>query len=259
MATSIPAAALPQGDTVNLGESSDTQRSITLTRGGRTGFYPASRNVAKEKTVAFMVFDGFQDPDNGQTTIIEAKGPDGKVYVATRTDHNQSSGGSATFMSAEAEGFGGTQPDSGQATYIGQYAGFLERSATTTHPGLVQSYIHGNTVLNADFGAGTVDGLITGRQRYLTTNGNLVGTMEDINLGQHNIMNGQSVGMGLTTGGKLAGRPNPVGGDLGGEWNVLFGGENAVSAGGTVVIDHNYTQTSIKDDYVETGVFAVSQ
>lgn len=152
----------------------------------------------------------------------------------------------ATTAGASAESFGGIRPESGSASYSGEYVGFLTRNDT-------QSVIVGTVNLDADFGSNAIDGSITGRERFLTSDGTKAGDMLDVDLGSHSLLNGARGPGGIATGGAL-GRTtvyvpeSPVAGS----WNVVLGGDNAAAAGGTVQIEHDYFNA----DFVENGGFA---
>ncbi len=164
---------------------------------------------------------------------------------------------------ARIDSNGGDVPTSGSANYAGEYIGFLTRDTTTSRPNLTQSFIAGDVSLTADFSksGGQVSGSITNRERFVTSNGNYADNMADVFLGTHSISNGASAGTGLLAGGGLRNSDYvPEGGGLVGEWSVAFGGQGAVDAGGVVEIIHDYQNGGrTPDDYIETGVFAVTR
>lgn len=189
------------------------------------------------------VFQSFTS-SSGARQLYEAESDLGTVSVFAIANT-----AGVAIAGATAESFGGTVPTTGSASYSGEYVGFLTGSDT-------QSVIVGTVNLDADFASSAIDGSITGRERFLTSNGEKAGDMLDIDLGRHSLADGASNPGGIATGGAL-GRTtvyvpeSPVAGS----WNVALGGEDAAVAGGTVQITHDYEIA----DFVETGGFAVNR
>lgn len=224
---------------------------------GKTGQVTLTRDRNK-------VVDGFQtfggSPD--EFMLFESIGGTGIVQVKAQVDDTHNN---PDQFKDSASGFsaGGNTPTKGTAQYGGKYAGFLTRGSSTSNPGLTQSYIGGDVTMTADFSKNEVSGVISNRNRYLTSNGAVAGSMGNITLGAHSISGGQSVGQGATAGGRVPGnRFLPAAGDnLQGNWSVAFGGADAIEAGGLVEVNHDYLQGNglTPDDYVETGGFVASK
>jgi len=220
---------------------------------GRAGQMTLTRD--RNKVVdGFQTFGGARD----EFMLFESIGGTGIVQVKAQVDDTHNNPNS---FKDSASGFsaGGNTPNKGTAQYGGKYVGFLTRGPSTSNPGLTQSYIGGDVTMTADFSKNEVSGVISNRNRHLTSNGAFVGNMGNIALGTHSISAGQSVGQGTTAGGQLNSNfyQPATGGDLQGNWSVAFGGTDAIEAGGLVEIDHNYLQGNglTPDDYVETGGF----
>jgi len=209
---------LQSGTPPSVTETSATSRRVGYQIGntGRFASHGISRNPNRD-VPGFLAFGGARD----DVFLFEAKNESGTVRIAEIVDDTTLT--ATEFLGATATANGGTIPTNSSATYSGAYAGFLTRGPGTTRPGLTQSYFTGDVVLNADFGAGVVDGSIVNRERFLTTTGASAGSVTDISLGTLAIANG--------------------------------------IAGGTVLIDHDYQNGSAQtpDDYIETGGFVATK
>jgi len=190
-----------------------------------------------------------------QTILLEVSGDDSEAFVSAA---NASIEGNSAFLGVAATSDGGTMPVIGTAQYDGFYGGVLTVLSGSL---LSESFISGAVEINVDFANATASGAITARQRYLTASGaDATSDFADISLGQVSLLPGQSDGPGFTGGGRLE-QANAVPADpsgvLEGEWSILFAGDNAEEAVGTVIISHNYIQENggISNDFREHGVF----
>jgi hypothetical protein len=165
---------------------------------------------------------------------------------------------------SDATTVGGSVPLAGTASYDGEYVGFFSRNGSASNPRLTQSYVQGDVSMTADFSAESVNGEVTDRIRYATTDDRQLGTMADITLGTLDINGGRSSNAGGDTqGGRLVQANSRTFNNrqLGGNWTVALSGNAAADAVGTVTVDHNYLNSTglIQNDYVETGVFALTK
>ena len=213
--------------------------------------------VSRDPSRDVPLFDAFSSDTSG-VLLFEAVGDSGTVHVAAKADDDAT----GVQVGANADSRGGTLPQSGTASYVGAYAGFLTRGPATSIPNLTQSYISGTLNLTANFRTGTVSGAITDRQRYRTSTTNLLGTMGDVTLGALTVSGGASDDDGVTSGGGIEGAAYVPAGPLRGVWDLGLGGDGAAEAGGTVQIIHDYRNTEpgdTPDDYVEIGGFAAAR
>lgn len=232
--------------------SADSVRISIPTSASRTLSVGASTSASDDQQVFRAYRNAFS-----QYLIFDAVSDDGRVSVFA--NHNDTSPDS--LPGARAQSFGGTLPASGSASYTGEYVGFLTRDATTSVPGLTESYIVGDVSLTADFARGSASGAITNRDRYLTSNGGFASDMGDVTLSNLSFDSTGAGTGGQTSGGRVdLSRYQPAGGGtLDGSWGIAFGGDDATSAGGTVEIIHDYDNTLVSDDYIETGGFVAAK
>lgn len=197
-------------------------------------------------------FRKFGAPGDDNALLFEARGDHGVVRVSAKTN----TGVPPTYLSNTATSFGGVMPTTGTASYTGRYTGVLTEKLNQT----TESYMQGNVSITADFDGDLVSGSISPRSRLLTENDTRAPTdFEGVTLEAHSFANGTSVTDGSTTGGRLdqANAQPEGGGELEGNWNVAFGGDQATEVFGTVTITHDYDQSGdgISADFVERGVF----
>lgn len=232
-------------------------RSVTSTTTPSTG---VPFTLSRTNVNAATGFDTFRGGPNAVYYLYEASDVNGSAYIMTFVD------AALPAIAFNLSSPGGSMPVSGTARYAGQYVGFLVTIPTDSPTTIVQSYIAGDVGLNADFGAATISGSITNRVRTITATGVPSPIpMEDVQLRANSIANGQSANINSATEGGRIVDPAYIsanGQPLRGNWQVIFGGDQAASVMGEVVIGHNYLNSppgSTSDDYSERGVFKASR
>ncbi len=238
-------------------QTSATSRTLAIQSGSTVQTWSAARN-SRSDTGDFIVFGG----GSNNPMLFEADtSTGGRAEVAMIVNDT---GSSPTLLGGKITTAGGTMPQTGSATYSGNYVGFITRSGPARNLGLTDTYVTGDVKLNANFAAETISGSIGNRMRHLTATGGIVGgeSPADITLGQISFDQASS---GNLTGGDILpsdSRFVPAAGTLGGTWKVGFSGAEAAEALGTVLVDHDYLNgggTFISDDYVERGVFTATK
>lgn len=199
---------------------------------------------------------------NSNVLLWQSGGASGKAELSKYLNTSYIS----SPLGANAQTFFGTIPTAGTATYDGKYVGMLTANyGSTLYGSPTQSYMTGDVMLSADFGAGTVAGEINNRKRYRLSDSVFLDAPTDIVLAPLDMENGRSSLGGTTTGGEYKSRSHidvPMGGAHAGNWNVAFGGPEAAEAFGRVQVDHDYDQSvlfSDPNDYTEVGVFEAAK
>lgn len=238
-------------------EASATSRTLAHQSGNTVSTWNAARN-AKYDTGGFIVFGG----GSNNPMLFEADTAAGGRAELSMIVND--SGPAPTALGGKITTVGGTMPQTGTATYSGDYVGFITRSGPAQNLGLTDTYVTGDVRLDANFAAETISGSIANRMRRLTATGGTVGgeSPADITLGQ--ISFDQTSAGNLSGGDILPTNPRfvPAAGTLGGTWEVGFNGAEAAEALGTVLVDHDYLNgggTFNSDDYIERGVFTATK
>ena len=238
-------------------QSSATSRNVAIQSGTTVSTWDIARRSTYD-TGDFIVFGG----GSNNPLLFEADtATGGRAEVSMIVNDN---GPAPTALGGKITTADGTMPQTGTATYSGDYVGFITRSGPARNLGLTDTFVTGDVRLDANFAAETVSGSISNRMRRLTATGGTVGgeSPADITLGQINF--GQTSAGNLTGGVILPTNPSfvPAAGTLGGDWEVGFSGAEAAEALGTVLVQHDYLNgggTFISDDYIERGVFTATK
>ncbi len=258
----VEATTLSDGGVLFLGVSTPNRRGLTLRQEDGSGGLFSNMNADSSRDVAGFRYFATLDGTVPQSHAFEKRRDEGYVEIAAIQDPRLIAFG-PYVPGANIHSEGGTVPTSGNANYTGDYIGFLARGASTTEHGLTESQITGDVRLEADFSGGTLAGEITNRQRFLSLDGSDAAyDLEDLTLAEVGIVGGATDGFGTTVGGKLStSRAVPEAGDLSGNWQAAFGGDEAGVVFGSVEVDHDYQQGGgrITHDYVELGVFVAEK
>ena len=142
---------------------------------------------------------------------------------------------------------GGTMPTTGGGTFTGDYAGGMGASNVTA---LV---VTGDVTLNADFGASTISGTISGRHGWANINpAALNGAFEDVILGSTPI-GADGAFSGTATGGEFV--PFGTVTSNTSTYQGLIGGATGTEAAGAVNLLINYDAGGTIRNTTEVGVF----
>ena len=238
-------------------QASATSRTIARQSGSTVQTWTAARKASFD-TGDFIVFGG---GSNNPLLFESDTAAGGRAELSMIVNDT---GSSPAALGGKITTVGGTMPQTGTATYSGDYVGFITRSGPAANLGLTDTYVKGDVSLDANFAAQTVSGAITNRVRHLTATGAMLSglTPGDVTLGQVNF--DQNSGGRLSAGTLLEGNPRfvPAAGTLTGSWEVGFNGPEAAEALGTVLVQHDYLNgggSFNSDDYLERGVFTATK
>ncbi len=258
----VEATTLSDGGVLSLRVSSPDLRGLALRQEDGSGGLFSNMNADSSRDVEGFRYFATTFRGVAQSHAFEQRRDEGHVEIVAVQDPRLIAFG-PYVPGANIHSEGGTVPTSGSANYTGDYIGFLARGASTSEHGLTESQITGDVRLEADFAGATLGGEITNRQRFLSLDGSRASyDLEDLTLAEVDIVGGATDGFGTTEGGKLStNRAVPEAGDLSGNWQAAFGGEEAGVVFGSVEVDHDYQQGTgqITHDYVELGVFVAER
>ncbi|MEL6681562.1 MAG: hypothetical protein AAFQ09_02835 [Pseudomonadota bacterium] len=258
----VEATTLSDGGVLSLTDRSPDARGLFLRLEDGTGGLFSNMNADNSRDVEEFKYFATLSLGVAQTHAFEQRRDEGYVEIVAVQDPNIIAIG-PYVPGANVHSVGGTVPTSGSAIYTGDYLGFLARGASTTEHGLTESQITGDVRLEAEFAGGTLGGQITNRQRFLSIDGSEAAyDLEDLTLAEVDIVGGVTDGFGATEGGKLStSSAVPEAGDLSGNWQAAFGGDEGGVVFGSVEVDHDYEQglRLITHDYVELGVFVADK
>ncbi len=258
----VEVTTLSDGGVLTLRVSTPDRRGLTLRQEDGSGGLFSNMNADSSRDVGGFKYFATTYLGVAQSHAFEQRRDEGHVeIVAVQDPRLIAFGPYVPGLSIHSEG--GAVPTSGSANYTGDYVGFLARGASSSEHGLTESQITGDVRLEADFSGGTLAGEITNRQRFLSVDGSRAGYgLEDLTLAEVDIVGGATDGFGATEGGKLStNRAVPEAGDLSGNWQAVFGGDEAGVVFGSIEVDHDYQQGAgqITHDYVELGVFVAEK
>ena len=237
-------------------EVGDTRTVVRNRPDGNTATYA----LTLEDVDAFdgSTFASFSNAESGpRFRSFEAKGPGGIEARVTGFVNDQVN----LLYAPQAEYIttGGSIPLSGTANFSGDYAGMLTRRQNLPNPNFTSSYVTGEVQLTADFGSERLDGRISDRQAYATSNDSESNSLADLTLNALELTGGRSSNSGGSTSGGVIQNSSYVatGGNIFGNWQAAVAGEEAEAIAGSISVFHNYNNNNL--DLNEVGVFVATK
>lgn len=205
-------------------------------------------------------FTSYSNADSGaRWRLLEATGPGGATVRVTgfvNDNVNLSYSPQSEYLTT-----GGSIPLSGTANFSGDYAGMLSRTTAATNPRLTDRYVTGDVSITADFGSERLDGRISNRAAFVTSNDSESFNLADVTLNSLNLTGGRSntnFGAATTGGAIQATGYNTQSSNIFGNWSAAVTGTEAEAIVGAVNIFHDYTGGAARD-LTETGVFVTTR